>query len=100
MGRADRRPVLAGFVLLPALANVLSVAAASVLFTASFQATIAVGAPAGGVVVDRAAPSAVMVLGGTTAALAVLVIRSRRDGSGDGSRGGPGDGSGREPAHR
>lgn len=47
--------------------------ASSVLFTASFQATISVGALVGGVVVDRSSPSAVMTLGGATAALAVLV---------------------------
>ncbi|WJV50703.1 MFS transporter [Streptomyces flavofungini] len=52
--------------------------AASVLFTGSFQATISLGALAGGAVVDRAAPSAVMVLGGLTAALAVVVAGLRR----------------------
>lgn len=52
--------------------------AASVLFTASFQATISLGALAGGAVVDRAAPSAVMVLGGLTAAVAVAVVGVRR----------------------
>jgi predicted MFS family arabinose efflux permease len=45
--------------------------AASVLFTASFQATLSTGALVGGVVVDHASPSTVMVLGGTTAALMV-----------------------------
>jgi predicted MFS family arabinose efflux permease len=48
--------------------------AASVLFTASFQATIALGALGGGVVVDRAAPSAVMVLGGLTASLMLPAV--------------------------
>ncbi|ARF56265.1 MFS transporter [Streptomyces gilvosporeus] len=48
--------------------------AASVLFTASFQATIALGALAGGVVVDRTSPSAVMTLGGTAAALAAAAV--------------------------
>ncbi|MGH3387284.1 MAG: MFS transporter [Actinomadura sp.] len=47
--------------------------AASVLFTASFQATLSTGALVGGVVVDRTSPSTVMVLGGTTAALMVAV---------------------------
>ncbi len=48
--------------------------AASVLFTASFQATIALGALAGGVVVDRTSPSAVMTLGGTAAALTAAAV--------------------------
>ncbi|GGY77653.1 MFS transporter [Streptomyces omiyaensis] len=47
--------------------------ASSVLFTASFQATLSTGALAGGAVLDRTSPSAVMLLGGTTAGLAVLV---------------------------
>ncbi|WP_445037409.1 MFS transporter [Streptomyces hayashii] len=46
--------------------------AASVLFTASFQATISLGALAGGVVVDRTSPSTVMTLGGVAAALMVV----------------------------
>ncbi|AJC57372.1 MFS transporter [Streptomyces sp. 769] len=46
--------------------------AASVLFTASFQATLSLGALAGGMVVDRTSPSVVMTLGGATAALVVL----------------------------
>ncbi|SDC97070.1 MFS transporter [Glycomyces harbinensis] len=50
-----------------------SAEAASVLFTASFQATIAMGALAGGIVVDRSSPSTVMTLGGVIAALAALV---------------------------
>ncbi|MEV0373910.1 MFS transporter [Streptomyces sp. NPDC050636] len=48
--------------------------AASVLFTASFQATISLGALAGGVIVDRASPSTVMALGGATATLMVLTV--------------------------
>lgn len=48
--------------------------AASVLFTASFQATIGFGALAGGVVVDRSSPSTVMLFGGLTAALVVATI--------------------------
>ncbi|MFF8414004.1 MFS transporter [Streptomyces omiyaensis] len=47
--------------------------ASSVLFTASFQATLSTGALAGGAVLDHTSPSAVMLLGGTTAGLAVLV---------------------------
>lgn len=46
--------------------------AAGVLFTASFQATMSMGALTGGVVVDRATPSAVMLLGGSVAAAAAL----------------------------
>ncbi|WP_310727262.1 MFS transporter [Streptomyces sp. N2A] len=46
--------------------------AASVLFTASFQATISLGALMGGVMVDRTSPSTVMTLGGLTATLMVL----------------------------
>ncbi|WP_399935222.1 MFS transporter [Streptomyces kanamyceticus] len=51
--------------------------AASVLFTASFQATISLGALVGGVVLDRTSPSAVMLLGGCTAALMVLAVGTR-----------------------
>lgn len=47
--------------------------ASSVLFTASFQATISLGALVGGVVVDQFSPSAVMTSGGVTAALMALV---------------------------
>ncbi|WP_328404535.1 MFS transporter [Nocardia sp. NBC_00403] len=47
----------------------------SVLFTASFQATFSLGALVGGVIVDRTTPSTVMLLGGATALL-VLVITS------------------------
>ncbi|MEU3843669.1 MFS transporter [Streptomyces sp. NPDC028635] len=46
--------------------------AASVLFTASFQATFSLGALTGGVVVDHSSPSVVMTLGGTIAACMVL----------------------------
>ncbi|MFI6062213.1 MFS transporter [Streptomyces sp. NPDC051286] len=46
--------------------------AASVLFTASFQATISLGALAGGVIVDRTSPSTVMTFGGLVAALMVV----------------------------
>ena len=48
--------------------------AASVLFTASFQATISTGALLGGVALDRTSPSAVMLLGGCTAVLVVLAL--------------------------
>ncbi|MFJ8051048.1 MFS transporter [Streptomyces luteogriseus] len=52
--------------------------AASVLFTASFQATISTGALLGGVALDRTSPSAVMLLGGCTALLAVLALGAAR----------------------
>jgi predicted MFS family arabinose efflux permease len=48
--------------------------AASVLFTASFQATISIGALVGGVTLDRTSPSTVMTLGGATAVFMVLVV--------------------------
>ncbi|MFD9076595.1 MFS transporter, partial [Streptomyces lasiicapitis] len=51
--------------------------AASVLFTASFQATLSLGALTGGVLVDGASPSAVMVLAGLTAVLAVAAVGLR-----------------------
>ncbi|MER7344871.1 MFS transporter [Streptomyces aurantiacus] len=51
--------------------------AASVLFTASFQATISLGALAGGVVVDGASLSAVMALSGLTAVAAVAAVGLR-----------------------
>jgi predicted MFS family arabinose efflux permease len=51
---------------------------ASVLFTASFQATICVGALVGGLVVDQTSPSAVMTLGGATALLMVAVMGIHR----------------------
>jgi predicted MFS family arabinose efflux permease len=50
-----------------------SIEASSVLFTASFQATIAVGALAGGLVVDRFSPAAIMAPGGVIALLMALV---------------------------
>ncbi|MEV3927176.1 MFS transporter [Actinomadura coerulea] len=62
--------------------------AASVLFTASFQATLSTGALAGGVVMDRTSPSTVMMLGGAIAivmAAAVVSGRPRRSAS-DGGR--------------
>ncbi|MYR60833.1 MFS transporter [Streptomyces sp. SID625] len=46
--------------------------AASVLFTASFQATLSLGALTGGAALDRTSASTVMLLGGCTAALATL----------------------------
>ncbi|WP_331727820.1 MFS transporter [Streptomyces sp. NBC_00158] len=46
--------------------------AASVLFTASFQMTISLGAVAGGAVVDRTSPSTVMTLGGLVAVLVIV----------------------------
>ncbi|MFE0120121.1 MFS transporter [[Kitasatospora] papulosa] len=48
--------------------------ASSVLFTASFQATISMGALAGGVVVDQSSPSMVMALAGTAAVFTVVAI--------------------------
>ncbi|MEU3601881.1 MFS transporter [Streptomyces sp. NPDC006798] len=48
--------------------------AASVLFTASFQATISLGALLGGAAADGHSPSAALVLGGTTAVLMVLAV--------------------------
>ncbi|MFC4909763.1 MFS transporter [Actinomadura gamaensis] len=58
--------------------------AASVLFTASFQATFSTGALTGGLIVDRTSPSTVMLAGGATATAMVLTLaavaaaRSRR----------------------
>ncbi|MER6713619.1 MFS transporter [Streptomyces sp. NPDC006386] len=60
--------------------------AASVLFTASFQATISMGALVGGVVLDRTSPSAVMLLGGCTAVLTVLAVGARLVGPDCGER--------------
>ncbi|AEM88684.1 MFS transporter [Streptomyces violaceusniger] len=63
--------------------------AASVLFTASFQATISIGALLGGMVLDRTSPSAVMVLGGCIAVFVALTAgahfarRPTRPGSAD-----------------
>jgi len=50
--------------------------AASVLFTASFQATISLGALVGGSVVDGMSPSAVMTLAAVPAGLVVLTVLS------------------------
>ncbi|MDQ0956170.1 putative MFS family arabinose efflux permease [Streptomyces sp. B4I13] len=50
--------------------------AASVMFTASFQATISLGALLGGFAVDAGSPSKVMTLGGMTAALMVIAVRA------------------------
>ncbi|MEV7099531.1 MFS transporter [Amycolatopsis sp. NPDC051045] len=52
--------------------------AATVLFTASFQATLSAGALAGGFVVDAVSVPAVMTCGGVTALLAAAVIRAAR----------------------
>jgi predicted MFS family arabinose efflux permease len=49
--------------------------AASVLFTSSFQATLSLGALAGGVVVDATSTSVVMMLGGLTAILMMVTVR-------------------------
>ncbi|WP_062985052.1 MFS transporter [Nocardia anaemiae] len=46
---------------------------ASVLFTASFQATFCVGALTGGVIVDRTSPGTVLVCGGVIALLVLLI---------------------------
>lgn len=54
--------------------------ASSVLFTASFQATISLGALAGGAALDRSSPSTVMMLGGLTAVLTVLMAWVHRAG--------------------
>ncbi|MBN6039157.1 MFS transporter [Amycolatopsis sp. 195334CR] len=51
--------------------------AATVLFTASFQATIAAGAWLGGLAVDAFSPSVVMVLGGVVATAAALFVLQR-----------------------
>ncbi|MFF1711139.1 MFS transporter [Streptomyces sp. NPDC058268] len=48
--------------------------AASVLFTSSFQATISLGALAGGLVVDAASTTAVMTVGAVAAVLAALTV--------------------------
>ncbi|MFJ7490884.1 MFS transporter [Streptomyces sp. NPDC097727] len=56
--------------------------AASVLFTTSFQATLAIGALAGGAALDRLSVSAVMLLGGAAAALVVAVTVVTGTGSG------------------
>jgi predicted MFS family arabinose efflux permease len=66
--------------------------AASILFTASFQATIGVGALAGGAVVDHASPSAVMLFGGCAAGLAAaaVAVAAHRAGRGGGAAADPG----------
>ncbi|MEU0874972.1 MFS transporter [Nocardia brasiliensis] len=48
--------------------------AAAVLFTAAFQATFALGALAGGGVLDRTTPSTLLSLGGLTAALVLVTV--------------------------
>ncbi|MEU6389240.1 MFS transporter [Streptomyces sp. NPDC046939] len=48
--------------------------AATVLFTASFQATISLGALLGGLTVDGTSPSTVMTGGGVIAALALIAV--------------------------
>ncbi|MFJ2638502.1 MFS transporter [Streptomyces sp. NPDC087511] len=58
--------------------------AASVLFTASFQATFALGALTGGAGLDHLSVSAVMLLGGATAALVVAVVAATGTGTGPG----------------
>ncbi|MGW2373557.1 MFS transporter [Kitasatospora sp. NPDC001683] len=50
--------------------------AATVIFTSSFQATISLGALAGGAVVDTSSPSVVMLLGGCVALLAAAVTHT------------------------
>jgi predicted MFS family arabinose efflux permease len=60
--------------------------AASILFTASFQATIGVGALAGGAVVDHASPSAVMLFGGCAAGLAAVAVAVAAHRAGRGGR--------------
>ncbi|AXB43191.1 MFS transporter [Amycolatopsis albispora] len=51
--------------------------AATVVFTASFQATIAAGAWLGGLVVDASSPSVVLVLGGVVAGVVVSLMLRR-----------------------
>ncbi|WP_063046309.1 MFS transporter [Nocardia pseudovaccinii] len=46
---------------------------ASVLFTASFQATFCVGALVGGVIVDRTSPGTTLLCGGATVLLVLLI---------------------------
>ncbi|MEV0322587.1 MFS transporter [Streptomyces sp. NPDC050658] len=52
--------------------------AASVLFTSSFQATMSLGALAGGIVVDSASTRLVMALGGIAALLAAATVSASR----------------------
>ncbi|MBP0455780.1 MFS transporter [Kitasatospora sp. RG8] len=68
--------------------------AAGVLFTSSFQATLSIGALTGGLVVDRASPATVMVLGGVVALLAAATVR------GYGHRVRPEPAAGSEPGAR
>ncbi|HEX6686466.1 MAG TPA: MFS transporter [Candidatus Limnocylindrales bacterium] len=70
--------------------------AASVLFTSSFQATIALGAVLGGVVVDAASPSVLMMLG-SGVALLVVFVAARAPARCSPSRGGRPTGSPRGP---
>lgn len=51
--------------------------AASVLFTASFQATLSTGALLGGAVMDHTSPSTVMLLGGAAAIAMVALVAVR-----------------------
>ncbi|MFE6054455.1 MFS transporter [Kitasatospora sp. NPDC056446] len=48
--------------------------AAGVVFTSGFQATMSIGALAGGVVVDHGSPATVMLLGGAVALLAAALV--------------------------
>ncbi|MGO4422795.1 MFS transporter, partial [Streptomyces sp. MCAF7] len=54
-----------------------AVEASSVVFTASFQATLSLGALVGGVIVDRSSVSTVMTFGGVTAVLMVVLVAWR-----------------------
>lgn len=51
--------------------------AASVLFTASFQATLSTGALLGGVIMDRTSPSTIMMIGGAAAIVMVVAVVGR-----------------------
>lgn len=51
--------------------------AASVIFTASFQATLSFGALTGGATLDHTSPSILMLLGATTATLTIAAISTR-----------------------
>jgi predicted MFS family arabinose efflux permease len=55
-----------------------AIEAATVLFTSSFQATIAFGALAGGLVVDASSVAVVMVVGSSVALLVPLVVLTHR----------------------
>ncbi|MFI9509768.1 MFS transporter [Nocardia sp. NPDC052566] len=52
--------------------------AAAVLFTASFQATLSLGALTGGVVVDHGSPSTVLLAAGAIATLVILAAAAHR----------------------